>query len=79
MPTEGSLGRSQNLGPPRTSIATLVLIHDLHDVDPDRLMAKFIKRCACPDPRFDQVTAAGERHSELCCSCGRPGPNDHVG
>lgn len=34
--------------------------------------------CDCLDPRFDAVTIAGVRHSEFCCACGRPGPNDHV-
>lgn len=34
--------------------------------------------CDCPTPRFDAVTLAGVRHSEFCCACGRPGPNDHT-
>lgn len=34
--------------------------------------------CTCPAPRFDAVTLAGVRHSEFCCACGRPGPNDHT-
>ena len=35
--------------------------------------------CTCLDPRFDAVTLkTGERHSEFCCACGRPGFGDVV-
>lgn len=35
--------------------------------------------CTCLDPRFDVVTLKnGERHSEFCCVCGRPGLGDAV-
>lgn len=35
--------------------------------------------CTCLTTRFDAVTLkTGERHSEFCCACGRPGPSDVV-
>lgn len=52
---------------------------DLRDTDPNAILALFKpSRCSCESPRFDTVTIGGVRHTQFCCACGKPGPDDHA-